>query len=612
MKRSLRILAAVVVLALAWWMWRTRKPDVATDAAPAPATVVHADEPVAASTSPASSQPASDARDAHEPASPAPELPSEPAPAARDTFRVRGAVVRALDGAGAPGMLVHVSARTGADGAAKSSASDALGAFELELDSEHWQLGSLAYALAIEGSTGRRRFEGLVRLEQDFVIELDDLTRLHGVVIAPEWTRALPISIAAFAPPLRGSEVPRWIANASVEPNGEFEMFARVPPLMDVARLEIAVGQLSTLTYDVAIDELASDVGAEFLLELGALRVRVFDSMGAPRAGAEVRVTSLADGPHATAALAKTDSLGLAAFTRPLGELELCVGADGHRSVVEVLNFEGGELDHDVQLEPLSAEDELFGVVLLDTNEPVADAFVAAGPITIVDDVGTPGIRGARTDERGEFRFAVASTAPLELTAFHRDWGITEPQSVVADGRRLVVWLPRTGKLRVEVLTDAVPGPFRTGRAEYVLRHRESGAIESGESASLPLELSELVGGEYDVFVLFEGLGAVAEGFARVEPGRTSSTVLAAREANWIDGRVTDSTGEGVWGVLVRAEGRWPVDVAARLCTAATAFDGRFRVLSADRAAELVVYDATAEWARATAQAGEFSAIELR
>jgi hypothetical protein len=612
MKSSLRTLAVVVVLALAWWLWTARAPNVATDSVPAPTTVAQADAHAADSTTAPSSQPASDSADAEEPAAADAEDSSEPAPAARETFRVRGAVVRALDGTGAPGMLVHLGAPSGAEGAAKSSASDALGVFELELDREHWKLGSLAYALALEASTGRRRFEGLVRLDQDFVIELDDLTRLHGIVIAPEWTRALPISIAAFAPPLRGGPVHRWIANASVQPNGEFEMFARVPPLMDVARLEIAVGSLSTLTYDVAIDDLASDVGAEFLLELGALRVRVFDSMGAPRAGAEVRVTRLADGPRATAAAAKTDSLGLAAFTRPLGELELCVGAEGHRSVVEVLNFEGGELDHDVHLVQLSAEDELFGIVLLDTNEPVADAFVAAGPITIGDDVGTPGIRGARTDEHGEFRFAVASTAPLQLTAFHRDWGITEPQSVVADGRRLVVWLPRTGKLRVEVLTDAVPGPFRTGRAEYVLRHRENGAIESDARATLPLEIDELVAGEYDVFVLFEGLDAVAEGFARVEPGRTSSTVLAARAANWIDGRVSESNGEGVWGVLVRAEGRWPADVAARLCTAATSFSGHFRVLSADRTAELVVYDDTAEWARQRAAAGELSAIELQ
>jgi hypothetical protein len=605
--KPLRILALFAVLAIAWWMWRPRAPLDAprTDAAP-PAVALPAPPPQTPPTQPAREAPATVENGATDAAAPV-----EPEALAPVALRLRGAVVNSLDGAGAPGIVVHLTSPRGRDHGAKSTPSDALGAFQLELRGDEWKLGGLHHALAVEVAGGRRRFDGLVRLDQDFTLELDELTRLHGIVIAPEWARDQPISLAAFTPPVRGGETHRWMASAKASASGEFEMYARLPALADLARIQIAVGELSTVTYDVALDDLASDVGAEFVLELNVLRVRVFDSHGAPQAGAQVRIASLAEGPHATPAAAETDANGLAQFTRPPGEIELCVGAPGHRSVVDVLAFDGGDLDYDVNLEALEQGKELFGVVLLDTNEPAPDAYVAVGPTTLTRDLSVAATSGVRTDEHGEFRISAASSGALELTAFHRDWGMSEPQLVEADGRRLVVWLPRTGKLRVDVLTDAAPGPFRTGGAEYVLRHRGSGAIESGDAASLPLELEELVAGEYDVYVLLEGFNAVAEGFARVEAGRLSSSVLAARAANWIDGRVTDSSGEGAWGVNVTARGRWPAEVSARLCTSPTDFAGRFRVLSADRGAELVVYDAEAEWARQIALAGEFSAVEL-
>lgn len=537
--------------------------------------------------------------------------PAAPPPLEPVRLTVRGSVVSALDGAGVSGVVVHVSSPRGPEHRADSTPSDVRGAVELELRGEDWRLGCVRHALAIESSSGRRRFEGLVRLDQDFVIELDEMTRLHGVVIAPPWAHAEPISIAAFTAPVRGVEVYRWIASTKAALSGEFEMHARVPPHAEFARLEIAVGELSSVRYDVALAELASDLGVEIQLELNALRVRVFDSTGAALPGASVSIANVAEGPLATPAQTLTDATGLALFTRSPGEFEVCVGAVGHRSHVERVALEGADLDFDVRLETVAAEAELFGVVLLDTGEPAPDALVAVGPVTLTRDLSVRAISTVRTDEHGEFRLSVASTAPLQLTAYHRDWGITDPLPVVVDGRRLVVWLPRTGKLQVDVLTDAVPGPFRAGLVEYVLRHRRSGALESGDASALPLVLEELVAGEYDVFVLLEGLDAVAEGFARVDPVQPSTTVLAARAANWIDGRVSYSDGEPIGGVRVTAHGRWPAEVAARLCTATTNLDGRFRVLCADRSAELVVHDAQAEWARKAALAGEFSAIAL-
>lgn len=547
---------------------------------------------------PAAQEPASETADTVTAAPPGPSL------------RLRGLVLRAHDQSGVAGVRITITPLRAGDEPATSSLSNALGEFELELSGEHWRIGQVRTATAIDAQTGAQRFQGPVRLDPGFTLLLDELVTLRGRVATSLRPREPRLELTFTRPTTPAARVRRFVASARTDETGWFEQAARVPAGVDVLRLSVAVDGRTAALFDAPLEQLTSSSGIDLFVELCELRLFVRDANGAPLSGAELRAAAFDSDPDDFPPVAASDERGEVRLALPAADYELCLGKPGYCSRVEHLQLppQGAELE--LALDALAAEHEYFGVVIDDAGAPVERAFVALAPRTYIEELSVAGTDGLRTDAQGEFRLRACSSAELELTAFHREFGLSAPLVVRADGIRLVVQLRRTGKLEVDVLTDALPGEFRDGALEYVLAPTDGREPISGVAYQAPFTVGELPAGDYDVYVTLPGMRACAVGFASVEANRSSQALLAAQGASWLEGRVLDADGAALGYLDVIALDAWPETAAQVLLWSRTDREGRFHVLSPRATARLSVRDDEGELSSHSASAGE--ALELR
>ncbi len=532
-----------------------------------------------------------------------------PAPAA-PTWRLRGLVLHEQDRTGVSGVRVTITALRAGDESATSSLSNALGEFELEFSGEHWRIGQVRTATAIDELTGAQRFQGPVRLDPGFTLLLEELVTLRGRVATSLRPREPRLELTFTRPTTPAARVRRFAASARTDETGWFEQAARVPAGVDVLRLSVAVDGRTAALFDAPLEQLTSPSGIELFVELCELRLFVRDASGAPLPGAEVRAAAFDSDPDNFPPVAASDEHGEVRLALPAADYELCVGKSGYCSRVEHLQLPPQGVEFELALDALAAEHEFFGVVIDDAGAPVERAFVALAPRTYIEELSAAGINGQRTDSQGEFRLRACSSAELELTAFHREFGLSAPLAVRADGIRLVVQLQRTGKLEVDVLTDALPGEFRDGALEYVLASTDGREPISGVAYQAPFSVDELRAGDYDVYVTVPGMRACAVGFARVEANRSSQALLAAQRASRLGGRVLDADGAALGHVDVIALDAWPEAAAQVLLWSRTDRDGRFHVLCPRTPARWSVRDERGELGSHAASAGE--SLELR
>ncbi len=602
----LRVLALGAVLALVvWWMRRSESPPPSTLDERAPSVEI----PPAPAEAPA---PADDAAPAVEDSAAMSAEDGLAAEAGADTssWRLRGLVLLAHDQSGVAGVRVTLTPMRAGGDPAVSSVSNALGEVDFELVGEQWRAGQVRLATAIDELTGAQRFQGPVRLDPGFTLLLDELVTLRGRVATSLRPRDPQLELTFTRPTTPAAPVRRFVASARTDTTGWFEQAARVPPGVDVLRLSVAVDGRTAALFDTPLALLTSPSGVDLFVELSELHVLVRDSRGAPLAGAELRAAAFDSDPDDFPPVAATDEHGRAQLALPAADYELCVGKSGYCSRIEYVQLSPQGAEVELELGALESEHEFFGVVIDDSGAPVAGAFVSLAPTTFIEELAVAGIDGQRTDAQGEFRLRACSSAALELTAFHRDFGLSQPLEVRADGIRLVVTLRRTGRLEVELLTDALPGVFRDGAIEYVLAPTDGREVTSGVAYASPFVLDELLAGDYDVFVTLPGMRACAVGFARVEANRTSSTLLAAQGASWLEGRVLDESGAALSFLDVVALGAWPEPAAQVLLWGRTDLEGRFRVLSPRPTARLSVRDDQGELTAHDASASD--ALELR
>jgi hypothetical protein len=128
----------------------------------------------------------------------------------------------------------------------------------------------------------------------------------------------------------------------------------------------------------VATAALLSAEGAVIRLELGQLEVRVADTVGAPLAGADVRVSSSALADAALPAIATTDEKGRVRLPVAQSALELVVAKPGYAFARRDVDASaGGERVERFELAPLAQGVGIGGRVLAD-GRPVEGALVTA------------------------------------------------------------------------------------------------------------------------------------------------------------------------------------------------------------------------------------------
>lgn len=600
--KPLRLLAVLIAVLLGLWaFFRSREGAPAGSGAPrtdvvAPtvpdAAPVRAADPVE-NTTPTAEQPA----------------PTDAA-APVVTWTLQGLALSAGEHAGIAGLAVTLSHPAGAAHAATSSVSDGLGAFVFELDERHWKRGDVRLASVHDAASGARRFQGLVRLDPNFTIALHELTAVRGRVLTSLAPRDPRLDVTFWRAPQRAAREWTYVARTKTDTTGWFEGELPLAQSVDLLRVDIALDGVHCASFDTPLDALRSPSGVELTVELGELRLSVSDENGAALAGAELRIAAWGSSPDNFPPVAATDAQGRITLRLPPAHYELALGKAGHCSRVEFVEIAPQPVELELQLTRVAEEHELFGVVVDERGEPVPAAFVAVGPRTQIDELGAAGTHGVRTDEFGAFRLRACSSQELELTAFHRDFGLSTPVVVTPDGTRLVVALARRGKVQVDVLTDPLPGPFHDGECDYVLVPQAGGESIFGVASTLPFEVDELLVGDYDVFVLLPGLDGCAEGFVRVEAARTAPVLLPARRAHWIRGRALDAQGSALPDLQVRALARWPATAAQALSWGTTLGDGSFRVFSDASEAELLLEDLNGELLRQQVREGD--SIELR
>jgi hypothetical protein len=600
--KPLRLLALLIAVLIGVWAYFQPRPSTPASS-DAPKSDVLSDatsdtEPIRAS------DPAPTLESTNDPSAPAPTE----SPAA--TWTLQGLALSTVDQAGIAGLKVTLSHPAGAAQAATSSVSDGLGAFVFELDERHWKRGEVRLASVHDAASGARRFQGLVRLDPNFAISIQALTGVRGRVLTSLAPRDPRLDVTFWRAPQRASREWTYVARTVTDTTGWFECDLALAPSVDLLRVDIALDGVHCASFDTPLDALRSPSGVELNVELGELRLSVADENGAAVVGAELRIAAWGGSPDNFPPVAATDARGQIMLRLPPAHYEFALGKAGHCSRVEFVEIAPQPVELELQLARLGEEHELFGVVVDERGEPVPAAFVAVGPRTQIDELGAAGTHGVRTDEFGNFRLRSCSSQELELTAFHRDFGLSTPLLVTPDGTRLVVALARRGKVQIDVLTDPLPGPFRDGECDYVFVPQAGGESIFGVADTLPFEVDELLVGDYDVFVVLSGLDGCAEGFVRVEAARTAQALIPARRAHWISGRALDAQGSALPDLQVRALARWPAAAAQALSWGTTLGDGSFRVFCDASEADLLLEDLNGELLRQQVREGE--SIELR
>jgi hypothetical protein len=477
-----------------------------------------------------------------------------------------------------------------------ATVSTASGTFELELPAEELPLGAIAWA-RVWDEAGALRFDGVLRLEPEVVVTLAESLRWRGTVVC-SWPRSTEeLRITLYEPAQRAAKLGRRVGSALGDGIGYFELAGLLRGRTDtlVAELELrgAEGVIAIGTRAVSRAELESPAGARIPFDIAHLRLLVRNELGQAVPNAAVRFHAAGQASATLQRDGRTDGEGLAEFTVAFGNVEFDVRAAGFAPVWSSLEIAAAELSHELELKPLELEDRLFGTVLLDNGRAAEGALVVARAPGLPE--GSLVAGWTKTDRDGTFELALPRGAEFEITATSGERLRTGPWLATVGDPPLVLTLESLLGLRVRLDANALPPDVGSGEVEYVAIERRTGTLVQGTELFAPFTIPGLAPGEWDVYVLAEGLdgcGTAAVGLAELQtPGYASTEVVVPQQrAHWVDALVVDQQRTPFVGTWAVAHGDWPTKVAAIFGLGQCDSTGRLRNFCDSRAARLELY----------------------
>lgn len=606
-RRSLLLLFAVLAaLAVGWRVRRHARTEPApagetprTEAPPAQP------EPNAPRDAPQGPEPE------HEPAaSPSGELAPIAGELQLPSTRLRGSVVSLDDGWGLAEARVELTCWDAAGRHVEGATTNVHGGFELDLRSDLWPLGTFVAASVID-LDGFQCFDGLVRLEQDVELLVAAPLALRGVLTTDYPLAGARLSVTLAAPPRRVAEFPHPLGRCEVGPDGVFELRAT---LAEPTTLLHAIVKLETPTnvvragFEVSLASLTSVHGVDLRLEVSTLRVRLVDEARNPLEGARVQFGAPGTVGPVFGASRATDSDGRVEELVARGAVELWMRCAGHAARRELVDVTDQLVEREIVLRELGRHDDVYGVVVDESGASVEGAAVVFAPLFSASAVGIEPETTVQAGPQGEFRAALASDEPYEVFARHDRLGSSRHFALQRDGSTHVLTLKRPGAVRVDLATENLPGPFRSGGVEYLLVSPDGFERVRGVTSSLPFDVGSLWPGTYEVYVLAPGFDGCAASSVTVEDGRREELTLAAQPAFWISGRVTDGRGAPREGIDVFAIADWSAH-ADEFGYARTNAFGELRAFSPRSTCTLQMFEGQRALGERRASVG--SAIEL-
>jgi hypothetical protein len=453
-------------------------------------------------------------------------------------------------------------------------------------------------AVTVGSGDTAQRFQALP-FRNRLIVLLEECTRLHGTVVVRggDPGKEISVQLNEFARSAMSSEV--MIGRAQTTGNGAFEIRACLPRKSNWVEVLIATDELSA-ARQVLWDELASDAGARIEIGFADLVVSVVDENAAPVEGAGVRVHGTGD-QQPFPRVGATDGRGEFRIRLEPGEVEAIAGLEGFSSAVDrVVLTEGGEpVRLTLRLRRLGPADRLRGRVVDGDGAPIELALVTATPVMSSREAAVAGVVQGKSSADGRFELAIAGGRELDLTAYHRDLGMSDSLRFFADGREVELVIRAQGSLQVRLTPPRDLEAFGGGRVEYVLVDRRFSRVEHGHDFHLPFLVEEVPAGDYLVFVSVEGWGAYAEGSARIEAGKRTVLRAGSHTARFARGVVAGAPP----GARIELEHPvWPREVEA-LWGAPLDDSGRF---------ELLLGDAAQCGAQITLKSGGSTRVDLR
>jgi hypothetical protein len=608
MKRWGLLIAVLAGLALVVW-WRGARPRVERRGEGAEVS-----GPAREAGELSSARPGSEGRRALEsaplaepPPSAGPQRAPE-APGAR--LRVGGALLAARTRAPIAGAEVRLLG----DAVEALATCDRSGRFAFELDPARWTLGA---TVGVEARLGRASvFHGQVALEPELTLLGRARYVLRGRLVTET---AVGFGEDERAPLTLGVSVPAafdgvgtYVGTTTLGLAKRFELEAWVEELPPAFQLVFASGASQLLSVEAPAAPLVSPEGATIRLPLVRLEVHVVDERAQPLAGADVRAKPLPLEREAAVLHGTTDDSGLLRFHVPPGEVELAVGLAGHAVYVAVLELPAGSgRSERVVLHPFGTAERVAGRVVDERDAPVAGAWVSACPRTLEGELSVVAAAGQRSDDEGRFDFAAGANAALQVLAYRKDMGFSEPLVVEGGARELVLVIAPQGTLRV-VLEGLPAGESPSAGFAWLLADAEGEVLESGRDWGRELELEPVACGPHEVFVRALGTGYFGSALASVAPGE-NELIVALRPLARVHGTLLERDGRPAAGLALTLEGSGlPPAAAAHFAHGRTGGLGDFDLLLGEATAGVLrVEREGAEPARFPVAAGEAGVLRL-
>jgi hypothetical protein len=604
---SHRRLVSVLAIALCgagawWWFFHWQVPEMRSESTQTPPSADDRPTPVldpVPHVVPASEPRADDSDRSASRVAPTPRL------------HLRGSVVSLDDGWGLHQARVEFrSLREGPELRATED-TNVHGGFEFVLDGSAFALGEFARAKVLD-QDGALRFDGLVRIEQDVELRVHAALALRGSVVVHSDCPSTEVRVTIATPARRVAEFPQPLGRVTAGVGGAFELRAALDEpgteLLAAVEFECPPGHPIHAGADVSLATLASDSGAQIDVFVSVLRMRIVDERGNPIGDAVASAASATWSPPRFLESARSAGDGALELAVASGPVLLWLHAPDHASRLERIDADESLVELEIALRRLEGRDRIFGVVALDDGRPVEGADVVFAPRLAARSVVPLALLNVNTDARGEFQTLLAGNQEFELFARHSRYGQSRRFAVQHDGSTHFLRVQPAGKLRVDLATDALPGPFRSGNVEFVVVSADGFEREQGLRRSLPFDVGPLSPGDYEVFALVPGFDACAAGRGHVSSGERTEVQLSARAASWVVGQVVDARGAPLAGLRVVAviEG-WRA--AEDISTAITDAAGRFRVFSPTLEPRLNVYDSDGLLATRRASVGPLAVL---
>ncbi len=475
------------------------------------------------------------------------------------------------------------------------------GHFAFDLPSERVESRDL-HGLAVTSSAGDPLFKGFVPLQDMLVILVPGPISITGVLISDPPLEYDEISVHVYAPSSGSSSL---CGSARLDSGGTFT--ATVVPARGCQEYMLLFTR-NGLSGGVSIEMPSEDLfsGEDLIIRrsLATLCVTCKSVDGKLIGGAKVRAVPVSSSGPLPSVDRLTTPDGQACFFVSSGTVEVCAGKEGHEPAIELLDVQdgSGSLHHELQL--ASVESALTGVVLDHRGAPAERAFVSVRPVGRSSDARLAGIAGIKTDSEGRFSLP-KPRRPSELTAYHKDYGLTAPIRLVGDENFLRILFEPVGRVHVRLLCRTEEDGFFSGPVEYFLVDRFVERSLS-DAVSPPLLVQNVPEGQYNLFVRVGDL--YGEGSLQVVGGEDNRIDLELTRGAWFQGVVLERDGGAAYSNVIRVHHpAWPREIRMAWGSALTTRAGRFHVfgghltraeleiLSSDRCLGQVELDAGTE-----------------